>query len=189
MCPKQKKDGNNGKPTPIKVYEGETAEELMASMSGQVDEKYLKEILDIVKQDAQSQETEPDNPNTFTFSLVRGENSTCNSKDIIILKTATSTTIVPVLMNTSVNMDITLEVTPDANDNAQTAILVESDLQYSDGVIPMLVIPHTCEGNDNQAAITQIIEFLLGAYPERFFVQDIPHTQKVDVTAQLVVIQ
>jgi len=197
MSTKPKNEGNIGKKdaTQYKVYRGDTAEELLASMAGNVDEKYQKVIMDIINKERSSEQK----PNTFQFNYLRGEYSTQQHRNIVIVRTATATFIVPILMNTDVNMDITIEIIPDVSNstlqgedshrvigNNETSVCLESDIKSNDGIIPMLVIPHSCEGNNNELAISQILDYLMLSFPERVEVEDIPIEERNDVAVKMV---
>jgi len=193
-----------------KVYHGETPEELLESMAGKVDEKYQKEIMKIINEERAKSANEAssgDDQAIEEFHFHRSEVSSSNKREIVVLRTATSTLITPILMNKSTNVDISIEIAPEQKsisvndlypkgevlsktiDNPDVSLSVESDIKSQDGVVPLLIIPHECEGNDNDASIAKIIEYLQLSFPDKITVEEMPVHDDTSLTGMMIEIK
>jgi len=188
MSPKIKKDQQTA--TFKKLFEVETLEEAEKMVVEKVEPKYQKGLLEAIRK---AFENKPDKDSGVKrYNFTRTEESNQTDKYINILRTPTATLIVPVLMHAPGNIDISLEVsTQEENKYSMvnnTPIAIESDIKGDEGVVPLLVIPHTCEGNDNEAAIAQIIDFLLKNFSDSVRVDHYENTT-TDVSMKLVCIK
>jgi len=155
---------------PKQVFSAETLEDAEKMVADKIDEKYQKSVMDIIRK---AKEKKKD-PNVTTFNFTRTEESNQTDKVIIILKTATSTLIVPVLMHSAGNIDISLEISKQGNEVVlpKIPLSVESDIESHEGLMPLLVIPHQSEGNDNGASISQILGYFLQSFSGNVCVTD-----------------
>jgi len=195
-----------------KSFRGETPEELAKSIAGQVDEKYQKSLMDIVNKAMNKTGASPDASSNDSaikkINICRTDDSNPHKREIIIIRTATSTLIAPILIDSSVKTDISIEITPQDTsgfsmiynrntdsetiskeiENADVSLSVETNAKSKGGLVPLLVIPHNSEGNDNEASITQIIEFLQLSYTEHIFIENFDFSG-VNVAGKLVIIK
>jgi len=206
---KKGKQAVNIKPTPASIILcKDTLEEAEESISTHVDEKYQKSIMDIIQKAKEKKKKPNDDSEVTTVNFLRTEESNQTDKYIIILRTTSSTLIVPILMYTGGNIDISLEISnqrkniqslidkTDKNgnvlsrviNNSKVPLTVESDIENHEGLVPLLVIPHKSEDNDNDASISQIINFLKFTYSNHITIRDCESFES-DVTIKLVIIK
>jgi len=187
------------------VFYGETPEEIAKNMDGHVPEKYLSSIMDIIKEEKEKTKNATD---VEVLHHSKTEESNPNNIEIVILRTSTSTLIIPALMLSSGHLDISYENTTHSKDhhslsnthtnesdvfskvidNSEVAFSIESDIKSQDGVVPPLVIPHRCENNDNDNSISKIIDYLQLAFPSRISIENLTSFDS-NVTGKRVIIK
>jgi len=175
-----------------KTFYAETVEEMEKIIADNIDEKYQKTLMDFIKQTKEKKNAPDYNPDVKTYNFVQNEESNQTDKRIVILKTTTATLIVPILMYSDGNIDISLEISKQGN-NKQTIVnniplSVESDIKSHEGLLPLLVIPHNSEGNDNEGSITQIIDYLLMSFSKHISIQDLAYSE-ADLTGKFIIIK
>jgi hypothetical protein len=185
----------------FKVYYGKDADDIAESIKGNVPEDHQKKLMELINtlQENADHETGDDITNQKTKQ----------ERHIIIVRTAQSTILMPVLMKTnkqfSLSFDITLQESKKYHEDSQRShendllsyvvcnqdgtIKIDSNIKNGEALLPMLIIPHECEGNDNDAALTQIIDFLKLVYPDNISLIDIDQIEEINMTTKALVIR
>jgi len=176
----------------IRTFTAETAEDLLECMKGLVPDEKIKVIMetmdemknkykkpsDDIPEEQQrlinkaiksaindvkiAQELDANQPPVFNV----------NMKEIHVYTTISATHIVPFLFATPVNLEMTIEETQQEN-NKESSINVETDINDCDGVVPTLIIPHNCENNNNETSISQIMEYIQRHFSEHINIEDV----------------
>jgi len=195
-----------------KVYHGETPEEIANNIAGNIDEKYQKSIMDFInkamKKPEISSEVNTGNPVVKKIQIYQADESRINNGEIVIVRTATSTLIAPVLKHSAVKTDISIEISaegenplssgntsnsdgkilPKVVDNTEMSLFVENNTKSQDGIIPLLVIPHRSEDNDNESSISQILDYFQKYHSEDISIGDFDFSV-VHLSGKLIIIK
>jgi len=188
-----------------KVYHGETPEEIANSLAGNVDEKYQKSIMDFVNKAMNkpnvSSETNTSDIPVKKISIYQADESRVNNGEIVIVRTATSTLVAPVLKHSTANTEISIEISaagekpltngkilPKVVENTEMSLFVENNTKSQDGIIPLLVIPHRSEDNDNEASILQILDYFQKYHSEDISIGDFDFSV-VHLSGKLIIIK
>ena len=163
-------------------FHADTPEELAKVMDGLIPEKDLQNIMGLV-----NSVTGAEHINSFTTQKTDNENNI--QKNIVLIKTNDSTRLIPVLTNSNVHLDVSLDVTTsdchDYQDDNNIDFQLSSNIIEMEGVLPMIVIPHIFNGNDNEDAISKVIDFLLTTYSENITIDPL-ECHGIGVTGKII---
>ena len=161
-------------------FHAETPEELAKIMEGKIPEKDFQNIMGLVNA-VKGKEQGIGNPIDKIVNNDVNVHKTAENKDIhkhiVLIKTNDSTRIIPVLTNSNVRLEISLDVSTSECENLPeddiTDFNISSNSKEINGVSPMIVIPHKYDGNDNQDSISKVIDFILSSYSEHVKVDEL----------------
>ena len=160
----------------LAYFHAETPEELAKIMDRKIPEKDFQNIMGLVNA-VKSKEQSKGNS---IDKIVNNEVNTIEEdihKHIVLIKTNDSTRIIPILTNSNVKLEVSLDVSTSECENQSeddiTDFHLSSNIKKINGVSPIIVIPHKYNGNDNEESISKVIDFILSSYSEHVKVNEL----------------
>ena len=156
-------------------FEANNPEELAKIMTDKIPEKDFQNIMGLVNS-VKKQGID----NTIDKTMNRSDEAFKDHeihKHIIITKTKDATRILPILTNSNVKLEVSLDVqTYECENQSEDDSIdfnISSNIKEIDGIFPQIVIPHKYDGNDNEESISKIIDFFLSSYSEYIQVEEL----------------
>jgi hypothetical protein len=194
------------KSSKFKVYYGNTNDDIVELMKGNIPEKDQQKIMEFLNSvDPKSNE----GTNDATVATMTGHNAINdgeNNKQIILIKTASSTILVPILANSDMKFNMSFDVSllgekecterdqnvEDGNlstysvNSQDGSINIETNITDNEGLVPIILIPHECDGNNNESSISKIIDYLKLAFPNSIDVVQLEQITDANITIQAI---